>query len=100
MERSVEGYEFLAACRVTSQLQRRFNRLCSGVSKIDFLVPTSRSNFGQLLRQRRKLRVVEVCAGKADELGGLLLNDLNDPRMAMTGGANRNAGGKIQEGVS
>ena len=76
MERSVEGNEFLSTRRVTSQLQRRFNRFCPGVSKVDFLVSASRSNFSQLLRQCRKLRVIEVGAGKMDELGSLLLGRL------------------------
>ena len=100
MKRSVEGYEFLAACRVTSQLQRRFNGFCPGVPKVDFLVPTPGRDFGKLLSQCRKLWVVEVGTGKMNELRGLLLNDFDDPRMAMAGGANCDASRKIQEGVS
>jgi hypothetical protein len=100
MKRPVEGYEFLAACRVTSKLQGRFNGFCPGVPKVDFLVPTPGRDFGKLLSQCRKLWVVEVGTGKMNELGGLILNRLNDPRMAMPCGADRYAGSKIQEGVS
>jgi len=53
-----------------------------------------------IMRQRDHALVVEVGAGHVDQLGGLLLDGLDDLRMTVAGGGDGDAGGEVEELVA
>ena len=54
----------------------------------------------ELLGQRDQLLVIEIGARHVDQPGGLLLNRLDHPRMAVAGRHHRDAGVEIQKAVA
>ena len=100
MEGAEEGDHVLPAGVVAGQLQRALDGFGAGVAVVEAMRPRHGCDGGEPLRQRDHALVVEVGAGHVDQLAGLLLDGLDDLRMAMAGGGDGDAGGKVEELVA
>jgi len=100
VEGAEEGDDVLAAGVVPGQLQGALNGFCSGVAVVEAMRPRHGCHGGEPLRQRDHAFVVEVGARHVDQLGGLLLDGLDDLRMTVAGGGDGDAGGEVEELVA
>ena len=85
---------------VLRQLDGRFDGFRARIAEINFLRLLAGSDRRELLRQFHHARVIKIRAGNVNQLGGLLLNRVDHPRMAMPRGDDGDARGKIQKHVA
>src|SRR5208283_3539885 len=100
VEAAIERNQFVASRGIARQLDRAFYRLCAAIAEEYLVVVRLRHGGDEALRELRHVPVIEIRAGNVDELRRLLLNGLHHMGVAMAGGADRDARGKIQESVA
>ena len=98
---AVEGDELVALGVILRQLDRGFDALrrrnCRS-KRASASLPGAID--GELLGELRHAFVIKIGAGHVDQFGGLLLNGGDNFGMAMAGGADGDAGGKIEKHVA
>ena len=100
VKRAEERDHVLPARVIAGQLERRLDRLGPAIGEEDPLGDAARRDLGELLRQVDLRRVVEIGARHVQQLGRLLLNGRDDPRMAMAGRADGDAGREIEKQIA
>jgi hypothetical protein len=85
---------------VASEFHGALDGFGAGVAVVELVRAGHGSDSGETLGEVGHVLVVEVGAGDVDELGCLILNGLDDFRMAVAGGVNGDAGGEVEELVA
>ena len=83
----------------SGQLEGRLHGLGPGVAEKDLLWAVPRAQGSQLFGQKDLGSIIKVGPGHVDEKIGLFFDGLNHFRMAVAGGTNSDAGGKIEKDV-
>ena len=97
---TIEGDEPGALGVPAGQLDGRLDGFRAAVAQEDLLGLIARDDGAELLHEF-DLRVVTECAApQVEEIGGLVLDGGDDFGMAVTGGANGDAGGEVEKTVT
>ena len=100
VESSKEGNHVLPAGVVPGKLQRALDGLRPGIPVVEAVRSGHGRNGREPLGKGHHVLVIKIGAGDVDQLGGLLLDGGDYFGMAVTGGNDGNAGGKVQELIS
>src|SRR5262245_43023008 len=100
MESAEERDELGAAGRIACEFDGRLDCLRARVAETHAARAVSRRDGGQLFRQSDQFLVIEISAGHVDQPRRLPLDRLDNTRMAMPGGHDRDSGVEIEEPVS
>src|SRR6202043_1483801 len=97
---AVERDELIALGGVTRELHGAFDGFGAGVGEESFFRVGAGNSVDEFLGELWQAFIIEIRAGHVNQLGRLLLDCFDYLRMAMTGGADGDAGSEIQKGVA
>src|SRR5262249_29376482 len=80
---AVKRDHLVALSSITSEFDGTFDRFRAGVAEENFLLFRARQGLADALCQIRQTLVIKIRAGHVDQLGRLLLNRVDDSRMAV-----------------
>ena len=100
VEAALEGDDPGPMGVVPGQLDGALDGLGAGVGEEDPRLLLERCDRGQALHELQVARLVEVGGGNVDQAIRLVLDGLHHLRVGVAGGADRDAGGEVEEAVA
>ena len=100
VEGAEEADDVLAAGVVAGELHGALDGFGAGVAVVEPVRAGHGRDGGEALGEGGHVFVVEVGAGHVDQLGGLILDGLDDFGVAVAGGGDGDAGGEVEELVA